>query len=89
MAANAEYVVRDAARARRDWRRELVYTNLARLPRAIEAATRGGGERRGRGGGARARGRGGRGDDRDGGWCSRRRRTRGFAWGRSWDGAGS
>lgn len=37
MAANAEYVVRDEARARR-LARELVYTNLARLPRAIEAA---------------------------------------------------
>ena len=38
MAANAEYVVRDPARAKR-LGREFVYTNLARLPRAIEAAT--------------------------------------------------
>ena len=38
MAANAEYVVRDPARATR-LGREFVYTNLARLPRAIEAAT--------------------------------------------------
>ena len=65
MAANAEYVVRDPARAKR-LGREFVYTNLARLPRAIEAATRGGGGGEGDGG-ASASGRGGRGDDRDGG----------------------
>jgi len=37
MAANAEYVVTDEARAKR-LGREFVYTNLARLPGAIESA---------------------------------------------------
>ena len=38
MAANAEYVVKDEARAKR-LGREFVYTNLARVPGAIESAT--------------------------------------------------
>ena len=38
MAANAEYVVKDEARAKR-LGREFVYTNLARVPGAIVSAT--------------------------------------------------
>ena len=84
MAANAEYVVKDEARAKR-LGREFVYTNLARVPGAIESATAEMEAARGGEGAARR--------STCGRWvrarCSRRRCTRGFASVKSWEEVGS